>query len=1005
MNRKYILTALSALLLYVTGLSASDDGGSAKLHTPRSKDFREALKLQQRGMHSRASLIFDRLSHEVFSSDPEGYSILSEVIMGVDSYESRMDDYLRRNPHSALASQLKYRHAVNLFEAQDYESAAEILMNVPAVHISSEDLDEYLFKKAYCALEAGDMDRALLQFHDLVERPVSDYSAPARYSLAYIYYEKEDYLEALKWFEKSAGDSRFAEISDYYIIECHFLLQDYRYVAKHGEKVYERVSDERKPFLARVISESFLVLGDAEKAREYYEVSVNAVNEDNSRTDWFYSGSVLYAVKDYKGAIESFCNMGARTDSIGQVANYHLGFSYIQTKNKVAALDAFREASSYVYDLSIAEDAHFNWAKLAFDINNDSSVFQDYMKRYPDRTKDDRIYSYMAVAALHGRDYAAAVDAYGMIDELDEDMRNNYMKANYLRANQLIASGSYRLAVPCLKIAAYYSDRSSRFNQMTRFWLAESYYRNDQYAQARELFTELYNQSALNRQPESYLIPYNIAYCFYKEGDYASAKKWFDTYLNEQSVRFRKDALERTADCHFVLREYKDAARYYDMVLEDYYDVNDIYPYYQSAISYGLSGNSSRKISQLSRIWDADPSARFYPEALFELGRAYVVKEDDDNAFRCFRALADNVKDSSLVARAYIEMGSLSRNQSQFNEALDYYKTVVEQMPKSGYAEDALAAIESVYQTKNDPQAYLQYIENIGKGETKTEDEREDMIFNSAEQVYLTENYEKALTSLQAYLDSYPEGRYSYKADFYMAEAYRALGKYEQACDCYVKVIDKGESSYVEQSMLYFSELSFRMEKWEEAFGGYSSLFSSASMENNRHTALKGMMRSAFKWHNWSETLKAVERVLYETSFGDDVRREASYIKAKALMASSRRSEALVVMEALSADMRDPYGAEAAYTLILDSYDKGDFDAVEEKVFAFSDAGSSHTYWLAKSFIVLGDSYVDKGNLKQAKATFESVRDGYKPSAADDDVIDNVRIRLTRLEEMMAQMN
>ena len=1005
MNGKYILTALSALIMSVTGLSASDDGSSAKLHAPRSKDFREALRLQQRGMHSRASLIFDGLSHEVFSSDPEGYSILSEVIMGVDSYESRMDDYLRRNPHSVLASQLKYRHALNLFEAQDYESAAEILLDVPAVHISSKDLDEYLFKKAYCALESGDLDRALLQFHDIVERPFSDYSAPSRYCLAYIYYEKEDYQEALKWFGESAGDSRFVEISDYYIIECHFLLQDYRYVAKHGDEVYERVSDERKPFLARVISESFLVLGDAEKAREYYEVSVNAVNEDNSRTDWFYSGSVLYAVKDYKGAIESFCNMEARTDSIGQVANYHLGFSYIQTKNKVAALEAFREASSYVYDLSIAEDAHFNWAKLAFDINNDSSVFQDYMKRYPDRVKDDRIYSYMAVAALHSRDYAAAVDAYGMIDELDEGMRNNYMKANYLRANQLIASGSYRLAVPCLKIAAYYSEKSSRFNQMTRFWLAESYYRNDQYAQARELFTELYNQSALNRQPESYLISYNIAYCFYKEGNYASARKWFGTYLNEQSVRFRKDALERAADCHFVSREYKEAAEYYDMVLADYYDVNDIYPYYQSAISYGLSGKSDRKIAQLSRIWDADPSARFYPEALFELGRAYVVKEDDDNAFRCFRALADNVKDSSFVARAYIEMGSLSRNQSQFNEALEYYKTVVEQMPKSGYAEDALAAIESVYQTKNEPQAYLQYIENIGKGETKTEDEKEDMIFNSAEQVYLTENYEKALTALQTYLDSYPEGRYSYKADFYMAEAYRALGKYEQACDCYVKVIDKGESSYVEQSMLYFSELSFRMEKWEEAFGGYSSLFSSASMENNRHTALKGMMRSAFKWHNWSETLKAVERVLYETSFGDDVRREASYIKAKALMASSRRSEALVVMEALSADMRDSYGAEAAYTLILDSYDKGDFDAVEEKVFTFSDAGSGHTYWLAKSFIVLGDSYVDKGNYKQAKATFESVRDGYKPSAADDDVIDNVRIRLTRLEEMMAQMN
>ena len=258
---------------------------------------------------------------------------------------------------------------------------------------------------------------------------------------------------------------------------------------------------------------------------------------------------------------------------------------------------------------------------------------------------------------------------------------------------------------------------------MTRFWLAESYYRNDQYAQARELFTELYNQSALNRQPESYLISYSIAYCYYKEGNYPSAKKWFDTYLKEQSVVNRKDALERAADCHFVSREYKAAAEGYDKVIKDYFNANDIYPYYQSAISYGLAGNSAKKISQLSHVWDADPSAKFYPEALFELGRAYVVKEDDENAFRCFRTLADNVKDTTYVARAYIEMGSLSRNQSQFNDALGYYKTVVEQMPMSGYMDDALAAIESVYQTKNDPQGYIQYIENIGKGETKTEDE------------------------------------------------------------------------------------------------------------------------------------------------------------------------------------------------------------------------------------------------------------------------------------------
>ena len=43
----------------------------------------------------------------------------------------------------------------------------------------------------------------------------------------------------------------------------------------------------------------------------------------------------------------------------------------------------------------------------------------------------------------------------------------------------------------------------------------------------------------------------------------------------------------------------------------------------------------------------------------------------------------------------------------------------------------------------------------------------------------------------------------------------------------------------------------------------------------------------------------------------------------------------------------------------------------------------------------------NRGELAQAKATFESVRDGYVPSGTDD-VMDNVRMRLERLQEMMA---
>ena len=86
--------------------------------------------------------------------------------------------------------------------------------------------------------------------------------------------------------------------------------------------------------------------------------------------------------------------------------------------------------------------------------------------------------------------------------------------------------------------------------------------------------------------------------------------------------------------------------------------------------------------------------------------------------------------------------------------------------------------------------------------------------------------------------------------------------------------------------------------------------------------------------------------------------------------------------------------------MIQEAYDRGDFAEVERQVFAFSDAGSSQVYWLAKSFIVLGDAYADRGDLTQAEATFNSILDGYQPTREDDDVLGQVRSRLDMLKTL-----
>ena len=86
--------------------------------------------------------------------------------------------------------------------------------------------------------------------------------------------------------------------------------------------------------------------------------------------------------------------------------------------------------------------------------------------------------------------------------------------------------------------------------------------------------------------------------------------------------------------------------------------------------------------------------------------------------------------------------------------------------------------------------------------------------------------------------------------------------------------------------------------------------------------------------------------------------------------------------------------------LIQDSSDRGDFKELEDLVYGLADSGCDQNYWMAKAFLLLGDSFVERENYAQARATFESVRDGYTAAGPYDDVPDNVAIRLKKLEEM-----
>ena len=967
-----------------------------------SKTYREAVRLYENGMLDRARVLFEDLSSRN-AEDPmsAGYALLCAIQQKAPGYEESIDNYNRRYGETPLSSPIHHLYATSLFDDGRYPEAAAQFGMVNPKGLSRKDYTELLFKRAYCDYAVGEYDKAREGFDKVIKRPASEFTAPSQYACGYMAYTENRFKDAFPFFEAAAKDTRFAQQASYYMLECKFMEKDYGYVARYGDDMYANVPEERKPRLARILSESYLVQGNAGKAKKYYDMAV-ADKPVTDPSDAFYAGSLQYSLGDFKAAIDNFSKMGERRDSIGQIASYQMGYSYIQTKNKVSAMDAFREASELGFDKRIQEDAFFNYAKLAFDLNHDSSAFKEYLQRYKESGRNDQIYDYIAVASLFNRDYAGAIDAYDNIETLTGPMKSNYMKANYLRAEQLIANGSWRDAIPCLKAATFFAPRQDNFNKLSRYWLAESHYKTGNYEEAEKAFTDLYNQSALDNKAEGKRLPYDLAYCYFDDGAYSSAASWFDKYIAAGDRSCREDALTRRADCDFITKNYKSAVEGYGRVIGEFPSSGNLYPYYQQGVAYGLLGDAAGKIATLSKVRNAPASSPFFAESLYELGRTYVSDGADDKAADCFKSLVSKSRDSLYVAKSLIALGMIERNRSDYGKALEYYKRVAEGFRGSEAAEDALLAIESIYQAQGEPEKYLAYSESVGKS-AKTAEEKELLYFNSAEQIFMTAHYEKALVALDKYLDNYPDGARKTKALFYKAECYKALGSKEKACDCYASVIhapDAGADR--ELSLLNFANLSYGIEHWSEAYAAYSTLLSETGIEENRRTAKAGMMRSAYFGRKFKEAIAAAKEVAADPMSGPVLIREAKYLTAKSLLATSQRDAAYDVLRVLARDPVTDEGAEAAYLVIQDLFDQGRFSEVESAVYKFAEAAPSQAYWLARSFIVLGDSFAENENFRQAKATFESILNGYEPAdGKSDDVTESVRMRLERIQELM----
>ena len=953
-----------------------------------------ARKLYYSGSYYAAEKAFTELGKESLRTldrtEIEAYKVMCAIALDQVNAEGMVNTFCNKYPNAPQQSMVREALASRYFDTGKYMEALAIYNTIDPSHIYQSRQTDFAFKKAYSNFRTGGYQRAEDGFAQVLAAPRSQYTLPAMYYKGYTHYIRQQFDQAVPLFEQVGEGNQYSLMAGYFAVESQLMRKDYDYVIRKGVPLYNQLDKEMQASLARILSEAFYAEGDQEAARKYLDVYVDS-GAEMSRKDHYFSGIVSYSLKSWPAAIESFKHVLSQEDELGQNAWYYMANALLESRNKIAALDAFQAASECDFDPVIKEDALFNFAKLSFDVNSDISQFRRYLAEYPDSGKDDIIHNYMAASFLLSNDYASAVEALGAIRNHTPESEANYQKAAFFRALQLIEGKGYRAAEPLMEKAAETGENVQLAN-LARFWQAECCYRDERYSEAISILGNLLLDNEFRNTSEYPQALYNQGYNYFKSGNYVYAENNFRSFLNvsDETGQYTRDAQTRLGDACFMQGKYADAARVYEKIASDDPSSDDLYPVLQASIARGLMGETSQKIDLLKQVVRNRRTAPLYPQALYELGRTYVQEGQADNASECFYTLL-GMKGNDYYGKALLELALINANARKYDKAEEYYKSVVSAMPQSPEADDALAGLESIAQLRNRPEEFLAYLDEIGRSDVKTADEKEQMIYRSAEQIYLSGKHTAAIGALQRYLAQYPTGAGAPQATFYLAESLRATGRMESAADNYQKVIRMKPATCLEDALLAYAQINQELQHYSKAEEAWNQLIDQTQDASVRMEAYEGLMRAAWGAKDYAEVIRAAQVV------GS---REARLLTAKAERTLGRREKAQDILEELSRNVADEYGAESAYILVLDAYDRGDFDRVEDRVYAFAESGSPQRYWMAKSFIILGDSFADRGDIRQAEATFNSILDGYRSSGDGDDIVGQVRSRLNMLKTM-----
>lgn len=894
------------------------------------------------------------------------------------------------------------------FNKKDYTSTITTFEKINLDGLNFYTEDEVKFKLAYSYFVKKQFEKASIYFKEL-SLTNRKYYYPSHYYYGICMFLESDFERAINSFNIIQNTPDYKQYVPYYLVQLYFTQGDYDKTIQVGEEKL-KIPDVKNYYkIHHLIGQAYFLKKEYISALPHLEIYEQ--NTDKLREEDFYQlGYIYHQLNKCKKAIPAFREISNLKNAMGQNTNYYLADCYFKTEDKESARNAFKKASNLDFNNMMKEESLLNYGKLSAEMGYDREAISSLLSLADSSPFYMEAQKVLKDVFINTNDYVKAQETLEKLNNVSSELFQAYQAVCYYKALQEINDGKYDVAEEDLRKAEKIS-RDINISIQTHYWLSDLLYRKGEYQESNNFLDRYFvlikgvdNVEELTKPPFGhYLQGYN----YYKLKNYPySIEKFlkaissFKKYkIKDKNLKNRllSDSHLRVADGYFYNKQLDKAIEHYDYVINRD-ALNSDYALYQQAIIAGLKGETFEKITILEGIISAYEKSGIRPNTYLELGNTYNEIKQFEKAYNVYENIIKEYPDEvELTNEAYLKMGLISYNKGSLDNAIQNYKSVIENNPNADKKREALTSLEEIYvNDKKNATEYIEYAKTIPG--VKIEGLYQDSLnFTIAKVRFEEDSIDNAITSFNDYLEKYDEGYYSLDAHYYRAESYLFKKEYKKALKDFEFIIKQGYSSFYETALYKSAVICFNhLKNYSKSLKYYKTLEKIVKNENEKYDVQLGAMRSAFKLNNYTNVNDYGSKILNNSLTTGKERSAAHYYIGKVAESNEKYDTALRHLNKVIRENRNSNWAAEGRYLIGKIYFKRNEGELSKKLIKEANIkNSAYPYWVAKGLILMSDIFVSQDDLFNARAALEAVLENY---TEDKNIIKEVRKKLDNIK-------